>query len=65
MSKKVHITFDDGKEHTLIFTDQSQGLLSFLLDLSEKTCCEIELLSGFSNEETSITQEFWNRLLEK
>jgi hypothetical protein len=52
---------DQNKELQQALIDQNKKIL----DLSEKTCCEIELLSGFSNEETSITQEFWNRLLEK
>lgn len=54
MSKKIHISFDEGNNYTLSFDDNSQGLLSFLLDLSERTNCKIELLSGFSNQETEF-----------
>ena len=52
MSKKIHITFDDGKNYTLAFDDNSQGVLSFLLDLIDRTNCEVVLLSGFSNQES-------------
>jgi len=54
MSKKIFISYQDGNNYTLIFDDNSQGLLSFLLDLSERTNCSIELLSGFSNQETDF-----------
>lgn len=54
MSKKIFVSFKDGNNYTLIFDDNSQGLLSFLLDLSERTNCNIELLSGFSNQETDF-----------
>jgi hypothetical protein len=58
MSKKIHVTFDDGKNYTLAFDDNSQGLLSFLLELIERTNCQVELLSGFSNQESdAINQE--------
>lgn len=52
MSKKIHITFNDGKNYTLAFDNDSQGILSFLLDLIDRTNCQVVLLSGFSNQET-------------
>ena len=52
MSKKIHITFNDGKNYTLAFENDSQGILSFLLDLIDRTNCQVVLLSGFSNQET-------------
>ena len=54
MSKKIHVTFDDGKNYTLAFDDNSQGLLSFLLELIERTNCQVELLSGFSSHEADV-----------
>lgn len=52
MSKKIHITFNDGKNYTLAFDNDSQGILSFLRDLIDRTNCQVVLLSGFSNQET-------------
>ena len=54
MSKKIHIKFDDGKNYNLAFDESSQGILSFLLDLVERTNCRVVLLSGFSNQETDL-----------
>lgn len=39
MSKKIHITFNDGKNYTLAFDNDSQGILSFLPDLIDRTNC--------------------------
>lgn len=50
--QKIHITFNDGKNYTLAFDNDSQGILSFLLDLIDRTNCQVVLLSGFSNQET-------------
>lgn len=56
MSKTIQITFDDGKDYTLKFDDNSPGLLSFLLDLSERANCKVVLISGFSTQETSSSK---------
>lgn len=56
MSKTIQISFDDGKNYTLNFDDNSPGLLSFLLDLSEKANCKVVLISGFSKQETNYTK---------
>ena len=54
MSKKIHVKFDDGKDYTLIFDDTTQGILSFVLELTERTKCSVVLLSGFSTQERTI-----------
>ena len=56
MSKTIQISFDDGKNYTLNFDDNSPGLLSFLLDLSERANCKVVLISGFSKQETNSTK---------
>jgi hypothetical protein len=61
MAKKIHIIFDDGNDFTLRFSEQSKGVLSFLLYLSERTKCKIVLLSGFSNQDGPFIEAFKNR----
>lgn len=58
MAKKIHIIFDDGNNFTLRFSDESNGVLSFLLYLTERTKCKIILLSGFSNKDAPFFDSF-------
>ena len=60
MAKKIHIIFDDGNNFTLRFSDNSNGVLSFLLYLTERTKCKIILLSGFSNNDAPFIDVFKN-----